>query len=304
MPHDSTRYFHPGKTIEVDGTESLRRHRSVASTAKIERWAAGFRSIAQKKPWWRLSEDEEKDLLNKEFEVGDVKFRAGDIKDLADQVEVPAGPREHHPELNQLLHTSLVYDRARELSDDPMVILAAILHDLGKTETNRDEFPSQHRHESLGVPMVERVVRDLGLGKDYEDFAKLVAEYHLTCHRAADLTPKALRRFFARFKQDREKFESFVTTCEADHLGRHGVREPYASKELLQSKWDEFSVPLPPTASSTLAIGGRELMQELGLKPGPQLGQILTHLRDLVLEHPELNTPEHLMGVAKNKLYG
>ena len=42
-----------------------------------------------------------------------------------------------------------------------------------------------------------------------------------------------------------------------------------------------------------LAINGREL-KELGVEPGPQMGEILRSLLDAVLEDPELNTKEKL----------
>ena len=42
-----------------------------------------------------------------------------------------------------------------------------------------------------------------------------------------------------------------------------------------------------------LKIDGRRLI-ELGIKPGPDMGRILSELLDEVIEDPSLNTPEYL----------
>lgn len=43
-----------------------------------------------------------------------------------------------------------------------------------------------------------------------------------------------------------------------------------------------------------LAVTGRDLI-DAGMKPGPQLGQTLNELLELVIEHPEYNTKESLL---------
>ena len=144
--------------------------------------------------WWRLSDQEEQGQLDKEYDFGKgLKFKAKDIPELATQIEVPAGPVEHHPEKNQLMHTNLVYDRAKKISEDPMVWFAALLHDLGKSHTDKAIWPKQYGHEEGGVPYVEQVSNLLGVPEDWKDFAMQVARHHLNCHRAAELSPKTLK---------------------------------------------------------------------------------------------------------------
>jgi len=50
-----------------------------------------------------------------------------------------------------------------------------------------------------------------------------------------------------------------------------------------------------------LAINGKDLMQ-MGMKPGPEIGQILAKLLDLVIESPELNTRDELIHLVENGL--
>jgi tRNA nucleotidyltransferase (CCA-adding enzyme) len=60
---------------------------------------------------------------------------------------------------------------------------------------------------------------------------------------------------------------------------------------------DARSAPAP-TALSGLAIKGNDILS-LGVKPGPQIGQILNTLMESVIEHPEKNTREQLLADAQ-----
>ena len=52
-------------------------------------------------------------------------------------------------------------------------------------------------------------------------------------------------------------------------------------------------------AAGDLAIGGKDLMSALGMKPGPALGRLLAMLLDLVIEDPARNTRETLLAEAQ-----
>jgi tRNA nucleotidyltransferase (CCA-adding enzyme) len=43
-----------------------------------------------------------------------------------------------------------------------------------------------------------------------------------------------------------------------------------------------------------LAINGHDL-QRVGIAPGPEMGRLLNHLLDQVLDDPSLNTPDQLL---------
>ena len=51
-----------------------------------------------------------------------------------------------------------------------------------------------------------------------------------------------------------------------------------------------------------LDVDGRELMESLGLQPGPLVGQILARLLDQVVETPEVNRKDELLSRARTLL--
>lgn len=252
--------------------------------------------------WWEVSDIEKQELLNKEFDFGNgIKFKNKDIPDLAKQVNIPAGPKEHHPELNQLKHNNLVYDSARKLSNDPMVWFGAVMHDLGKVYTDEKLLPKHHGHELAGVQPVSLVSDMLNVPKEWKDFAKAVAEHHLTCHNAKKLNPKTIRKLFKLFNSNKDLFTSYITSCEADAKGRLGFEDfPYEQKDFLLKSIDEDIVE---KKSSNLAVSGNDLMKEFNLTQGPEIGNAIKYLKEIIEINPSLNDKKTLLDIFK-KHYG
>ncbi len=55
----------------------------------------------------------------------------------------------------------------------------------------------------------------------------------------------------------------------------------------------------PPLSTGELAVSGKDLIVELGLRPGPQIGILLGRLLDSVLEDPERNERPTLLQLAR-----
>ncbi|MCX7842591.1 MAG: polynucleotide adenylyltransferase, partial [Clostridia bacterium] len=53
------------------------------------------------------------------------------------------------------------------------------------------------------------------------------------------------------------------------------------------------------TSLADLAVNGNDLIEQLGLKPGREIGTILERLLDAVIEDPGLNIREKLLEKAK-----
>jgi tRNA nucleotidyltransferase (CCA-adding enzyme) len=142
---------------------------------------------------------------------------------------IPQKP-EHHPEIDVGIHIELVLKIAAELSTDPRVRYAALVHDLGKALTPATDWPKHFKHEALGVKPGLRMARRLGLPKDWRFLGALVAKYHLRLHRIEGESPRHIVRFLrdAGFFRHPEFLKPFVLACEADARGRAGFEtRPY-----------------------------------------------------------------------------
>ncbi|MDH5446678.1 MAG: multifunctional CCA addition/repair protein [Gammaproteobacteria bacterium] len=133
-------------------------------------------------------------------------------------------PEKYHPEIDTGIHTMMVLQQASKLSKDAIVRFAALVHDLGKATTPKEEWPRHIAHEERGVPLVEVLCQRLKVPKQYRELAVLVTRYHLHYHRAAELKASTLHKTFMSLDAYRrpERFEQFLQACEADSRGRPG----------------------------------------------------------------------------------
>jgi len=122
---------------------------------------------------------------------------------------------------------------------------------------------------------------------------------------------KTARRFVANMSHNvqdkgviRERVEFALAVRRADKFA-HKFAEESASKisdnekSLVMSVLDEEQ----PFSVKDLAINGHDVMDELGIKPSKDVGEILKHLLSLVMADDISNNREDLIGEAR-KYYG
>ncbi len=136
-------------------------------------------------------------------------------------------PEKHHPEVDVGIHTLLVVDQAARLTPDLEVRFAALVHDLGKGTTPREEWPRHVGHEERGAPLVDALCRRLRVPARFRELAILVTRYHLYFHRAGELRCTTMLDLFHKLDAFRRpgRFEQFLLACEADSRGRYGYEE-------------------------------------------------------------------------------
>ncbi len=129
-----------------------------------------------------------------------------------------------HPEVDTGVHTMMVLEQAARLSPSTVVRFAALMHDLGKGITPKEEWPKHIQHEIRGVPLVKTLCQRLKVPKQYSELALLVTEFHLNYHRVFELQNKTIVNLFTRLDAFRRpgRFVNFILACEADAKGRLG----------------------------------------------------------------------------------
>lgn len=144
---------------------------------------------------------------------------------------VPQRP-EYHPEIDTGVHTLMVVDQAARLGGADEVRFAALVHDLGKALTPRDQWPRHIGHEAAGEAPVNTLCERLAVPRTFRDLALMGCREHLLIHQAQTLRPVTLLKLFDRCDLWRrpDRFESLLQVCEADARGRLGLEDqPYPS---------------------------------------------------------------------------
>jgi tRNA nucleotidyltransferase (CCA-adding enzyme) len=136
-------------------------------------------------------------------------------------------PELHHPEIDSGLHTLMVLEQACLLSPDPLIRFAALVHDLGKGTTPRNQWPSHRGHEERSVDLIHAMSDRFRIPGRYRDLAVIVARHHLDCHRIEEMRADTVLRKLEAMDAFRrpERFDQFLIACEADIRGRKGFEE-------------------------------------------------------------------------------
>lgn len=165
----------------------------------------------------------------------------GALKVVAPEVDCLYGipqVEEHHPEVDTGIHTEMVVDQAaRLMPGNAEVAFAALVHDLGKGLTPREEWPRHLKHEENGVDPVLKLAERWKVPTSFRELATAVCRHHLTAHRAMEIRPGTFLTLFEEVGAIRrpERFELFLMACEADARGRLGLEDrDYPQTELLR----------------------------------------------------------------------
>ncbi|MGC9378665.1 CCA tRNA nucleotidyltransferase [Streptomyces sp. MH13] len=215
---------------------------------------------------------------------------------LADRVlpELPAlrlERDEHHRHKDVYDHTLIVLEQAMALESegpDLTLRLAALLHDIGKPRTRRfekDGRVSFHHHEVVGAKMTKKRMTALKYSNELvKDVSRLV-ELHLRFHGygTGEWTDSAVRRYVRDAGPLLDRLHKLTRSdCttrnkrKASALSRayDGLEERIAQ---LQEQ-EELDAIRPD-------LDGNQIMDILGIQPGPAVGQAYKHLLELRLEH-------------------
>jgi tRNA nucleotidyltransferase (CCA-adding enzyme) len=226
-------------------------------------------------------------------ELGAIKQLFPELDALTD---VPQD-EEWHPEGDVFVHTQLVSDRARELiSDLPYakqvtVMLAALAHDFGKPATTEflDGRWRSRGHEEAGVLPTKKFLDRLNIHTldGYDVRAQVVAlvRNHLKpgefFKKRDEVGDGAFRRLARKCELD-----LLYRVAKADSLGRNAESVPPEKRFTAEAQdWfirhaRELAVERHPPAPILL---GRHLL-DLGLKPGPQVGEITKMVYEMQLD--------------------
>jgi tRNA nucleotidyltransferase (CCA-adding enzyme) len=150
-------------------------------------------------------------------------------------------PEKYHPEIDTGIHAMMCLEQSVLLSTKPEVRFAALVHDLGKALSPKDNLPHHYGHETKGLPVLEALCDRLRVPNTFKSLAQHVMQYHTHCHKVMELKPSTLvdlLNTLGAFKQHNQ-FPEFLLACEADAKGRTGLENkpyPQAAYLLMASK--------------------------------------------------------------------
>jgi poly(A) polymerase/tRNA nucleotidyltransferase (CCA-adding enzyme) len=192
-------------------------------------------------------------------------------------------------------HTNATVDAAARLAPgDVTLALAALLHDSGKPETRAEgRFLG---HEEVGARIAEKVLRRLAIGGAQSERVVRLVRWHMFGYDEK-WRDAAVRRFLAKVGPD--LLDDLLRLREADNMGSGRPREATGVDELRARARAELDRQVPLSLAD-LAVDGRDLIDEVGLTPGPIVGALLARLLDSVISEPSRNVRDRLLADARH----
>ncbi|MGX4690984.1 CCA tRNA nucleotidyltransferase [Streptomyces sp. JNUCC 63] len=214
---------------------------------------------------------------------------------LADHVlpELPAlrlESDEHHRHKDVYDHTLIVLEQAMALEEGPDLTLrlAALLHDIGKPRTRRfekDGRVSFHHHEVVGAKMTKKRMTALKYSNELvKDVSRLV-ELHLRFHGygTGEWTDSAVRRYVRDAGPLLDRLHKLTRSdCTTRNKRKAAaLSRAYDGLEarIAQLQQQEKLDAIRPD------LDGNQIMEILGIKPGPAVGKAYKHMLELRLEN-------------------
>ena len=216
------------------------------------------------------------------------------------ELELEQDPVHRHKDV--LRHTFAVVER---LEPDPVLRLAGLLHDIGKPST-REITPdgvSFHHHEVVGARMAEQRLRELRFPNSTVEDVRTLVELHLRFHGYGEgWTDAAVRRYVRDAGPLLDKLNQLTradcTTRDPRRAERFGKLQDELEERIARlAEQENLDAMRPP-------LDGRQVMERLGLEPGPLVGEALAFLMEVRMERgeiPDEEAYELLDGWAKER---
>lgn len=232
--------------------------------------------------------------------IGILKLReAGILQIILPEVEKTFGVAQEGPKHARVYdignHSLLVLKETP--SQDPLVKLVALLHDIGKPDTIKvaaDGNVTFYNHDLVGGRLALQVARRFHLSKKQTDKLYRLVRWHLFTVDERQ-TDSAIRRFIKNVGL--ENIDDMIALRIGDRIGG-------GTQKAVSWRMEKFSdrihqVLQKPFSMTDLKVNGNDVIETLNIPPGPKVGEILNKLFEEVLESSSKNNREYLLEKIK-----
>lgn len=224
-----------------------------------------------------------------------------------------------HHQLTLWDHTVKVLENVFSMYEDAepekrlLLLLSALMHDLGKLyykiQTKKDNKTGYAGHEDASAEIARLILSYLKFENKTIDQVSKMVEHHMYPHaftRNNGYSKKAVRKFLRTMKKDSIEWIDVFNHAFADarSKGNDPVKEDVINKyEALKQEIIEVDLDLEKDVEKakkfSTILNGHDVMQILGIAPGPQVKEVLVFLEDMQDENPRLTRDEAIKAIKE-----
>jgi len=262
--------------------------------AAIKKNAFLIMSVSQE----RIHDELTKILMSDHPDKIEILFSTGLLKHFLPELHLCFMTRQNNPWhlYNVGKHTM----EALRLSDNDLSLrVAVMLHDIGKPAcktTGEDGIDHFKGHPEVSAKKANEALRRLRFpAKVIEDAVKLISVHDIRI----EPNKKSIKRFMNRNDINDRLFRLYIKLRIADCKGQNPELAEREIKTINDTLSAYEEIKNEPMSVKDLNINGLEIMDK-GYS-GPEVGDILRHLLDRVLDDPSLNTNQTLNSLVEEK---
>jgi poly(A) polymerase len=203
---------------------------------------------------------------------------------------------EHHRHKDVYEHSLIVLEQAIEMEErlggpNLTIRLAALLHDIGKPKTRaliEGGGVSFHHHEVVGSKMTKKRLKELRFDRETIDDVSTLVALHLRFHGygSGEWTDSAVRRY-VRDAGDLLVHLHVLTRADCTTRNVRKAQALAATYDQLESRIEQLAQE-EELAAIRPDLNGNEIIEILGIEPGPIVGKAYDYLLELRMEHGPL----------------
>lgn len=195
------------------------------------------------------------------------------------------------------------FSAAEAIQPSLQLRLAALLHDIAKpaTFTISQTGPHFYGHDRTGAEISRIILRRLRYPKKLIEKVSLLISGHMFSYQP-NTSDSAVRRLISQVGP--ENISDLLELRRADIIatGKITSQTPEYLKDLSHRIFNILQSSAESENFSRLALNGNDLMEKLGIKSGPLVGEILRYLEEQIIEEPDLNQKIRLLEIARRYL--
>lgn len=185
-------------------------------------------------------------------------------------------------------HTLQVLDNVARRSDDVWLRWAALLHDIAKPVTKRYVEGlgwTFHNHNFVGEKMVKRIFRDMKLPlNEHMKYVSKIVGLHMRPQQVGDegVSDSGVRRLITDAGTD---LEDLMVLAESDITSKQPekVKRQLEGFGKLRERMGEIK-DADSLREWKNPISGNEIMDKLGMPPGPEIARLKQAVKDAILD--------------------
>lgn len=200
-------------------------------------------------------------------------------------------------------HSETIFDHMMYVGDAissrcKITKLAGYLHDSGKPKCKQEDG-SFVGHELVGCDLIHDELFNLKFSNREIEYITSLIKYHM--YSIGKAKGKGVRKLLSKLNKHKIKYTDWLRLKFADSTGNlsKGSYTLNEKIELIKKFEKEMEIGNSVFSIKDLNINGKEVMDILNIKPGPEVGNVLKYLYNICINNPGANKNEILVHLVK-----